>query len=132
MTGFQWILIVAISALAAATLVLARRGALGRGAAAAWLVLLAIGLLASIDPERVTRVANAMGIRRGADLLLYLLVLAVLQGFLLIYIRLRRVRRELTLVVRRMALLEAERSPASEPAGNGQAPRPPAESGGSS
>lgn len=132
MTWFQWILIGAISALSAGTVLLARRGALGRAAAAAWLGVLAIGLIASIDPERVTRVANAIGIRRGADLLLYLLVLAVLQGFLLIYVRLRRVRRELTLVVRRMALLEAERGSLAESAVADQAPRSPESSGGSS
>ena len=45
---------------------------------------------------------------RGADLVLSLLALAVFGGFLLVYIRLRRVRRELTLVVRRLAVMEAE------------------------
>jgi hypothetical protein len=132
MTPFQWILIGAISLLAAGTLLLRRGGALGRGATAVWLGVFAVGLLASIDPDRVTRVANAIGIQRGADLLLYLLVLAVLQGFLLIYIRLRRVRRDMTLVVRRMALLEAERGLAAEEHRTGQTPGSTADAGGSS
>ena len=54
-----------------------------------------------------------MGISRGTDLLLYIMVLAVLQGFLLVYLRLRRVRRELTILVRKLALLEAHEPGAS-------------------
>lgn len=108
MTPFQWILVGAISALAAVAVLAIVKGKIGRVAGAAWLVVLLVGLLATIDPDRVTRVANAVGINRGADLVLYLLALAVFWGFLLVYIRLRRVRRELTLVVRRLAVMEAE------------------------
>ena len=98
----------AISALAAVAVLAIVKGKIGRVAGGAWLVVLLVGLLATIDPDRVTRVANAVGINRGADLVLYLLALAVFWGFLLVYIRLRRVRRELTLVVRRLAVMEAE------------------------
>lgn len=108
MTPFQWILVGAISALAAVAVLAIVKGKIGRVAGGAWLVVLLVGLLATIDPDRVTRVANAVGINRGADLVLYLLALAVFWGFLLVYIRLRRVRRELTLVVRRLAVMEAE------------------------
>lgn len=108
MTPFQWILVGAISALGAVAAVAMAKGKIGRLAGAAWIVVLLVGVLASIDPDRVTRVANALGINRGADLVLYLLALAVFWGFLLVYIRLRRVRRELTLVVRRLAVMEAE------------------------
>ena len=108
MTPFQWILVGAISALAAVAVLAIAKGKVGRVAGAAWIVVLLVGLLAAIDPDRVTKIANAVGINRGADLVLYLLALAVFWGFLLVYIRLRRVRRELTLVVRRLAVMEAE------------------------
>ena len=91
------------------------KGKIGRLAGAVWMVVLLVGLMAAIDPERVTKVANAVGINRGADLVLYLLALAVFWGFLLVYIRLRRVRRELTLVVRRLAVMEAEEGGAGAP-----------------
>lgn len=108
MSPFQWILVVAISTLAAVAVLAIAKGKIGRLAGAAWIVVLLVALLASIDPDRVTKIANAVGINRGADLVLYLLALAVFWGFLLVYIRLRRVRRELTLVVRRLAVMEAE------------------------
>ncbi len=108
MSPFQWILVVAISALAGVAVLAIAKGKIGRLAGAAWIVVLLVALLASIDPDRVTKIANAVGINRGADLVLYLLALAVFWGFLLVYIRLRRVRRELTLVVRRLAVMEAE------------------------
>lgn len=108
MTPFQWILVAAIAALGVVSALAIAKGRIGRFAGGVWLVVLLLGLLASIDPERVTKVANALGINRGADLILYLLAVAVFWGFLLVYIRLRRVRRELTLVVRRLAVMEAE------------------------
>ena len=108
MSPFQWILVVAISTLAGVAVLAIAKGKIGRLAGAAWIVVLLVALLASIDPDRVTKIANAVGINRGADLVLYLLALAVFWGFLLVYIRLRRVRRELTLVVRRLAVMEAE------------------------
>ena len=118
MTPFQWILVGAIAAFAAVAVLAIVKGKIGRIAGAAWIVVLLVGLLASIDPERVTTVANALGINRGADLVLYLLALSVFWGFLLVYIRLRRVRRELTLVVRRLAVMEAEEGGTSDrPAG---------------
>ena len=118
MTPFQWILVGAIAAFAAVAVLAIVKGKIGRIAGAAWIVVLLVGLLASIDPERVTTVANALGINRGAYLVLYLLALSVFCGFLLVYIRLRRVRRELTLVVRRLAVMEAEEGGTSDrPAG---------------
>lgn len=114
MTPFQWILVGAISALAAVAVLAIVKGTIGRMSGAAWIVVLLVGLLSAIDPDRVTKVANAVGINRGADLVLYVLALAVFWGFLLVYIRLRRVRRELTLVVRRLAVMEAEEGGAAE------------------
>ena len=84
------------------------------GGAAAWLVVIGTGLVFAIEPNWTTLIARKLGINRGTDLLLYVLVLAVLQGFLIIYLKLRRVRRELTLLVRELAIREAERSARDE------------------
>lgn len=108
MSPFQWILIAVLGATLAADLYATTTRRLAPAAGVLFAVLLVLGILASIDPDRVTRIANAVGIQRGADLLLYLLVPATIAGFLAMYVRLRRVRREMTIVVRRLAQLEAE------------------------
>ena len=62
-------------------------------------------------PELTTWAARSLGIRRGADLVLYCAVVVMMVGFLMVYSRLRQVRRDLTLVVRHLALLEADGPP---------------------
>ncbi len=64
---------------------------------------------ATIRPDLTVRMANALGIGRGADLIFYCAVVAMLIGFWMTYIRLRHLRREITLLVRRLAIMEAER-----------------------
>ena len=59
-------------------------------------------------PDATTRIAHVFGLGRGVNLLLYCTVVAMIVGFFMVYIRLRRVRRELTLLVRHLAILEAE------------------------
>ncbi|MCH2161499.1 MAG: DUF2304 domain-containing protein [Phycisphaerales bacterium] len=107
MTPFQVLLLVILGILATGMIIALTKGRIGRIPGALILVVLGIGILASIEPNRTTAIARSLGIARGTDLLLYLMVLAVLQGFLLVYLRLRRVRRELTILVRKLALLEA-------------------------
>lgn len=107
MTVFQIVLIVVLGCMAAFVIQAVVRRRLGRPAGLAWSIILVAGLLAAVDPDGTTRLARQLGISRGTDLILYLLVLAVLQGFLIFYLRLRRVRRELTILVRRLAILEA-------------------------
>jgi hypothetical protein len=109
MTPFQIILVAVLSLVALATVALAMRGSIGRLAGVGWLAVTGAGIVFAIRPNWTTDIAHLLGISRGTDLLLYLLVLAGLQGFLLIYLKLRRVRRELTLLVRELAIREAER-----------------------
>ncbi|MGA0286722.1 MAG: DUF2304 domain-containing protein [Phycisphaerales bacterium] len=121
MSPFQWILIGVLGATLGANVFATTTRRLAPGTGVLFAILLVVGILAAIDPDRVTRVANAVGIQRGADLLLYLLVPATIAGFLAMYVRLRRVRREMTIVVRRLAQLEAEpggRIGSEEVAGN--------------
>jgi hypothetical protein len=59
-------------------------------------------------PEATNVIAHYLGVTRGADLLLYLMVFAVLHGFLLLYLRTRRLERKITEVIRAQALRDAE------------------------
>ena len=66
-------------------------------------------------PDHATYLANAVGIGRGADLVLYLWVLISSAVLLLLYLNLREQMQLITGLARRMALTEA-RSPSSEEA----------------
>jgi hypothetical protein len=74
-----------------------------------WLLLWLATLIAVANPDRTTDVARALGIQRGADLLVYSAVLAFIVGFYLVYLRLRQLSREITLLTRELAMLDAER-----------------------
>ena len=123
MSPFQIVLLVVLGGMVAFIVQAVVRGRLGRPAGAIWLIVLGVGIIASIDPNSTTALARRLGISRGTDLILYVLVLAVLQGFLIFYLRLRRVRREFTILVRRLAILEA---PSNRPS---DAPAPDAATG---
>lgn len=94
-----------------------RRG--GLISAAIWLA----AAVAILWPGTTSKIAELLGIGRGADLVFYCAVLAMMLGFWMIYIRLRRVRRDITLLVRHLATREAQqdatdadrRADASEP-----------------
>jgi hypothetical protein len=77
-----------------------------------WTSVWAAALLAVIYPDETTEIARTVGIRRGADLLIYSAVLAFIVGFYVVSLRLRQLSREITLLTREVALLEAERKAA--------------------
>lgn len=83
------------------------RGWVSRRECLAWTVVMLAACIAIAWPETTSRAAKAIGIGRGADLVSYCSVVAMLIGFWMVYLRLRKVQRDLTLVVRRLALLEA-------------------------
>ena len=107
MTAFQIILISTLAALGAFAVIGGLKRSVGRPAAAIILIIAIAGILAAVDPDRTTRFARTIGINRGTDLIVYLVTIVVFQGFVIFYLRLRKVRRELTLLVRQLALLEA-------------------------
>ena len=120
MNAFQWI---ACTGLA---LVLARDLWRLRGRAVRPLpvlvrgVVLLAALVAIAQPLLVTRLANAIGIGRGADVVLYLFVLAFLGAVFFFYSQQVRLQRDLTAVASHLALREPRRGGAPE--GNGQRP----------
>lgn len=107
MTAFQVIVITISAALVIASLMAGARGWVSRREGAAWAsVWLAVGV--TVAWPRVTAIAaKSLGIGRGADLVLYCSVIVMMIGFFMVYARLRALRREITLLVRRLAIQDA-------------------------
>ncbi len=69
-----------------------------------WLIFwLAVGV-AFITPEALTLLANLLGIGRGADLVLYVAVVVVFYLMFRIFVRLEKMEKDITKVVRKNAL----------------------------
>lgn len=71
-------------------------------------LFVALNAYAVLFPRHVTWAANLVGIGRGADLVLYLLVVAFVFGMLNTYLRFRGANQQLTELARTVALREAE------------------------
>ena len=76
--------------------------------------LIAFGIFASVVsavlfPELTTTVANAVGVGRGTDLILYLLVVGSVFAVVMLASRLMSIENTLTELVRQLAILNAER-----------------------
>ncbi len=73
----------------------------------------AVVLLASaiviLEPETTTRMAHALGIGRGTDLVIYVVAISTIWSFFHFSRVTRRIESEITAVVRHMALAEATR-----------------------
>ena len=109
MTPFQWITLPVLTVLFLTDVRLLLTRATRRGfrlvRALTWL---AAGV-AIFDPDLTTQAARAIGIQRGADLVLYLFALGTLAGAFALYARSVRLERQLTELVRHFALAEARR-----------------------
>jgi hypothetical protein len=75
-----------------------------RAATWAWVLLLVSGLVLLAWPDLSFELAAVFGIQRGADLVLYTAVLAGVLGFFLLYLRLRWMEHQVTVLVRELAL----------------------------
>lgn len=73
----------------------------------AWVIVWLAAGVAIAWPDITTKIAHLLGIRRGADLVFYCAVVVMLVGFLMVYVRFRRMQRELTLIVRHLAIRDA-------------------------
>ena len=119
---FQILALLVLAGLFVGTIVAATRGSVTRREALLWgLIWLAAGV-AITWPKVTVKVAHALGIGRGADLVLYCAVVVMLVGFLMVYARLRRLRRELTLLVRQLAIRDAVSIPPPETPSEAEAP----------
>ena len=73
----------------------------------------ALGAVAIFDPAITTRMAQLVGIARGADLLIYLVALAFLGSWFYFYHRIRTLSNAVTALVREIAI-QHPRPPAAE------------------
>ena len=73
------------------------------------LVQLCVGVVLVIFPDITNWIADLVGVGRGTDLMLYLLILAVYAGALLALAKFRRLEHQITELTRKIALYEAER-----------------------
>lgn len=72
-------------------------------------LLVACAIVTILNPELTTRVAKLVGVGRGTDLLLYLLIAVFLYVVVGFYLKFRDVERQLTVLSRRQAIEEARR-----------------------
>lgn len=103
-----WIQLLLLVGVAVVTLLLTRSTADARHQALRRVLLVVFVVVAGISilyPQLVTRVANLVGIGRGTDFLLYLLIIAFLSFIATTYRRLRSQDKQLTILTRELALL---------------------------
>lgn len=116
MNLFQWLTVPPLAALALFDLsrALVRRPRFRPDLlvrAAVW----AAGAVAIYDPLITVRIAKSIGIERGTDLVVYLFALAFLGTSFFFYSRLVRMQRQITELVRHIAIREAEHRPPPGP-----------------
>jgi small membrane protein len=107
----MWIKVVLLGAMALAVLLFIRRWygvKMQAGKRVAFFGFVAVNVWAIMRPDDVTWVANRLGVGRGADLVLYLLVAAVVLASLNTYLRFREMDRRYTELARTLAIREAE------------------------
>ena len=78
-----------------------------------WLLVWLSAAAAIVVPDMTSVVARFLGIRRGADLVLYCAILGGMVGFFLMYVRQRRLEASLTELVRHMAISDPRRPESS-------------------
>jgi len=117
MNFFQILVILVLSLLVMGSLAASIAGWTSRREGLLFSLLCLAACIATIWPDSTVKIANALGIGRGADLVFYSAVVAMMIGFWMIYIRLRHLRRQLTLLVRQLAILEGHKDfpPPQEP-----------------
>ena len=96
--------VVLLTLLALLALFVASQKIAPRGVRLTVLAMLAAGAYLVWEPEHANAVAHAVGVGRGADLLMYLWVVITLFVILLLYLKIVEMNRMLTELARRLAL----------------------------
>src|SRR5438874_10627029 len=121
MTPFQYVALGALGVVLAVEVVRGLRCAGPRGVRLLRCAVWVAAGLAIAFPGAVQAVAALLGITRGADVVLYVSVLAFIGAAFFLYARVRRQHQQITELVRCLAILDARR-------GHEKAPRRRAES----
>lgn len=111
MNGLQVLILAVLGILFVASLTALLRGWSSRKEGFVWCALCVLAAAATLWPQLTVKAAHALGIGRGADLVFYCAVVVMMIGFWMTYIRLRHLRRDMTRLVRHLAILEAQSSP---------------------
>ena len=102
-------ILIAAFAVAAIAIIIPGRGARGQAIRRIfWMLGLLIGIVAIAVPELTSAVANWLGIGRGTDLLLYLLIVFFIGFAVTTSAHARKTDRTVTVLARKVALMEAE------------------------
>lgn len=119
----MWIQLILLAAIVGVALTLNRSTADARHQAIRriLLMLFVAGAAASVlFPQILTRIANLIGVGRGADLLLYALVIAFLSFMATSFRRMNRLQSRITVLARELTLAQARLEDAARPAGPGE------------
>jgi hypothetical protein len=109
MNLFQYFAIGILALLLFAELVGLRRSVAGKGVALFRCLIWIAAALAITFPASMQTIATSIGIGRGADVVLYLFVLAFLVTSFYFYARTVRLQRQITEIVRHIAIQNATR-----------------------
>ena len=71
-----------------------------------WVCFWLIGALVVLFPKATDAAAQFLGIARGADLIVYIGIIILFAGLFFLLVRLERLERDITKIVRKMALDE--------------------------
>jgi small membrane protein len=101
MNGIQIVLILGVSIISLYYLIRLRKTVLDM---AIVVLLMGAAILFILMPDLTNRIANALGVGRGADLLYYICILLFSFALLKLYARIRRLENQFTELVREDAL----------------------------
>ncbi|MGB8192034.1 MAG: DUF2304 domain-containing protein [Chitinophagaceae bacterium] len=71
-------------------------------------VILAAGIVLVVFPDLTSRLAVALGVGRGADLVFYLFIVAFCYLILLVYAKIKKLERQLAELSRKQALMDVQ------------------------
>ncbi|MCL4390432.1 MAG: DUF2304 family protein [Patescibacteria group bacterium] len=82
----------------------AKGGQIKTGESFFWGVVFTAAGLAIVFPRELTSLANSLGVGRGADLVVYISIIALFYLVFRIYVMMENIRHEITELVRKVAL----------------------------
>ena len=89
-------------------LIIMKRRQIRRSIGSLWILFWISCASAILQPDITRILAKALGIGRGADLVMYCGLLATAIGFFFLYLRFRQLEANITKLVRHMAIQEAK------------------------
>jgi hypothetical protein len=110
-TPFQRIALVCLAVALTYEILGMAYGKTRKGLAALRILVWLVSALTIAQPQIVQAVASWIGIRRGADLLVYLLTLVFVAAAFFFYSRYLRLEQQVIMLVRELAILQARRQP---------------------